>query len=102
VRGPPQRCDTHNPKAAKRAAPLPGDHNHLCQVAISRSSLSPGPMGEKFSGSWSVTSRNPLIHNGATNATWSPRFGSEVVLPCRSRGLRAALCGSLATPNFRE
>jgi len=26
--------------------------------------------GENFSGSWSVTSRNPLIHNGATNATW--------------------------------
>src|SRR5215212_9662107 len=32
--------------------------------------LCPAPMGEKFSGSWSVTSRNPLIHNGATNATW--------------------------------
>jgi hypothetical protein len=32
--------------------------------------LCSGPMGEKFSGSWSVTSRNPLIHNGATNATW--------------------------------
>jgi RimJ/RimL family protein N-acetyltransferase len=31
---------------------------------------SPGPMGENFSGSWSVTSRHPLIHNGATNATW--------------------------------
>ena len=35
---------------------------------------SPGPMGEKFSGSWSVTSRHPLIHNGATNATWSGAF----------------------------
>ena len=63
---------------------------------------SPGPREQKFSGSWSVTSRNPLLHNGATNATWSPRFGSEVVLPCRSRGLRAALGGSLATANFRE
>jgi hypothetical protein len=59
-------------------------------------------MGENFSGSWSVTSRNFLIHNGATNATWSGRFGTEVVLPSHSRGLRAALGGSLATTNFRE
>jgi hypothetical protein len=82
-RRPPQHCDTHNPKAAKRAAPLPGDHNHLCQVAISRSSLSPGPVGENFSGSWSVTSRNTLIHNAATNATKSPRFEAEGAAKCR-------------------
>jgi hypothetical protein len=31
-------------------------------------------MGEDFSGSCTVTSRNPLIHNGATNSTKSARF----------------------------
>jgi hypothetical protein len=30
---------------------------------------SPAPMGEDFSGSCNVASRNPLIHNGATNTT---------------------------------
>jgi hypothetical protein len=30
---------------------------------------SPGPMSEDFSSSCDVASRNPLIHNGATNAT---------------------------------
>src|SRR5215212_91929 len=64
--------------------------------------LCPGPMGEKFSGSWSVTSRNPLIHNGATNATWSGHFYPEAVPPCRSGVLAVELGGSLATPNFRE
>jgi hypothetical protein len=44
-RGPPQRCDTHNPTTAKRAPPLPGDHNQLDQVAISLSPLSPRPDG---------------------------------------------------------
>jgi hypothetical protein len=31
--------------------------------------LCPGPMGEDFSGSCTVTSRNPLIQIGATNGT---------------------------------
>jgi hypothetical protein len=44
-RGPPQRCDTHNPTTAKRAAHLPGGHNQLYQVAISQSPLSPTPIG---------------------------------------------------------
>ena len=58
---------------------------YVCQVAISlillgvanfgelrkdEVRLCPGPMGEDFSGSWSVTSRHPLIPIGATNATW--------------------------------
>ena len=30
---------------------------------------SSGPMGEDFSGSHAVTSRNGLLHNDATNAT---------------------------------
>jgi large repetitive protein len=34
----------------------------------------PGSMDEHFSGSCAVTSRNSLIHNGATNGTKSPRF----------------------------
>ena len=46
-RGPPERCDTPNPTTAKRAAPLPADHNHLYQVAISPSALSAAPMGQE-------------------------------------------------------
>ena len=38
--------------------------------------LVPTPMGENFSGSCIVTSRNPLIHIGATTATKSGRFGA--------------------------
>jgi hypothetical protein len=38
--------------------------------------LVPSPMGENFSGSCIVTSRNPLIHIGATTATKSERFGA--------------------------
>src|SRR5215204_2717708 len=63
---------------------------------------SPGPMGEKFSGSWSVTSRYALLHNGATNATRSRCSDSEEAPPCRTRVLGAELDGSLATLNFRE
>jgi|SRR3954447_12861079 len=59
-------------------------------------------MGENFSGSWSVASRNPLIHNGATNATKWRRSDSEEAPPCRTRVLGAELDRSLATLNFRE
>jgi hypothetical protein len=38
--------------------------------------LVPGRLGENFSGSCIVTSRNPLIHIGATTATNSERFGA--------------------------
>jgi hypothetical protein len=64
--------------------------------------LSPGPMGEDFSGSRTVTSRNPLIHNGATTATKSERFEAEGVSPCCCRALSAASERLLATVNFRE
>jgi hypothetical protein len=37
--GPPERCDTYNPRTANRAPPLPGDHDQLYQVAISQSPL---------------------------------------------------------------
>jgi hypothetical protein len=56
-----------------------------------RSSL--GLMGEDFSGSSTVTSRNSLLRNGATNATWSPHFDAEGVATCRRRVLTAALDG---------
>ena len=59
-------------------------------------------MGEIFSGSWSVASRHPLIHNGATNATWTMRFNPKTVPPCRSGALAAELGGTLATLNFGE
>ena len=64
---------------------------------------SPGPMGgEYFSGSCAVTSRNALLHNGATNATRSRRLDAEAVLPSSSGAPRADLGGSLATVTFRE
>jgi hypothetical protein len=44
--------------------------------------LSPGPMGENFSGSCIVTSRNPLIQIAVTTATKSGAF----VPKGRSRG----------------
>jgi len=59
-------------------------------------------MGENFSGSCIVTSRNPLIHNGATTATKSERFDAEEVLPCCCRVISAASERLLATVNFRE
>jgi hypothetical protein len=34
----------------------------------------PSPMGEYFSGSCAVTSRNPLLQEGATEGTKSLRF----------------------------
>jgi hypothetical protein len=64
---------------------------------------SAGPLrGGDFSGSRGVTSHNTLLHNGATNATWSGRFDPKARLPCRSRAPAAELGGLLATPNFRE
>ncbi len=64
--------------------------------------LSPGPMGEHFSGSCTVTSRNSLIQKGATTATKSERFdatgGQQGLLS------RAYHCVEepLATVNFAE
>jgi len=64
--------------------------------------LSSGPTVQDFSGSSAVTSRNSLIHNGATNATWLPRFDAEGIKMRRSGALFSALDGVLATLNFRE
>ena len=63
-----------------------------------------GPMGHDFSGSCTVTSRNPLIHNGATTTTKSERFDATGV----QQGLlsRAYRCVEeekpFATVNFAE
>ena len=59
-------------------------------------------MERDFSGSCAVTSRNPLIHNGATNRTYPPRFDAEGVPPRRFEVLVAVSDGLLATLNFRE
>jgi hypothetical protein len=64
--------------------------------------LCPGPMSPDFSGSCAVTSRNSLIHNGATTATKSKRFDAEGVPPYCCRVLTAASERLLATMNFRE
>jgi hypothetical protein len=63
---------------------------------------SPGPRRQDFSGSWSVTSRHPLLHSGVTNATRSSRFDAEGVAPCHAGALAAELGGALATANFGE
>jgi hypothetical protein len=59
-------------------------------------------MGQGFSGSCTVTSRNPLIHNGATNGTKSGRFDPKG----EQQGLlsRAYRCVEepFATVNFAE
>ena len=64
--------------------------------------LSPSPMGEHFSGSCTVTSRNSLIHNGTTNGTKSERFESKG----EQQGLLLRACRCVeepfATVNFRE
>jgi hypothetical protein len=59
-------------------------------------------MGKDFSGSCLVTSRNPLILNGATTATKSERFDAEGVPLCCCRVLTAASVRVLATVNFGE
>jgi hypothetical protein len=74
----------------------------FAETRICELRLVPTPMGENFSGSCIVTSRNPLIHKGATTATKSERFDAEEVPPCRCRVPAAATEGSLATANFRE
>ena len=52
-------------------------------------------MGENFSGSCIVTSRNPLIHNGATNGTkWSistPKGCRHAVVECLALRLMGRL-----------
>jgi hypothetical protein len=59
-------------------------------------------MGEHFSGSCTVTSRNPLIHNGTTNGTKSPRFDPNG----ERQGLLSRACRCVeepfATVNFVE
>jgi hypothetical protein len=57
--------------------------------------LSAGPMGEDFSGSCTVTSRNPLIHIGATNGTKSERFDAKGVLHAVLECLAMRLMGRL-------
>jgi hypothetical protein len=61
-----------------------------------------GPMGEHFSGSCTVTSRNSLIHIGATTATKSECFDATGVQ--QSLLSRACHCVEepFATANFRE
>jgi hypothetical protein len=64
--------------------------------------LSPGPMGENFSGSCIVTSRNSLIHNGATTATKSVRFDPIRCTKVFCHGVAPAPDGPFATVNFGE
>jgi hypothetical protein len=54
----------------------PESRANFGETRICELRLVPTPMGENFSGSCIVTSRNPLIHIGATTATGSERFGA--------------------------
>jgi len=62
----------------------------------------PGPMGENFSGSCTVTSRNLLIHIGATTATKSGCFDPKGVHQGLLSGGWRCVEESLATANFVE
>jgi hypothetical protein len=64
--------------------------------------LSPCPMGENFSGSCTVTSRNYLIHNGATTATKSRCFDPKGAQQNLLSGGCRCVEEPLATLNFRE
>jgi hypothetical protein len=64
--------------------------------------LVPGPMGENFSGSCTVTRRNRLIHIGATTATKSGRFDPQGVQQRLLSGGWRYVEDSLATANFGE
>src|SRR5215213_82824 len=52
---------------------------NFVETRICELRLVPSPMGENFSGSCIVTSRNPLIHIGATIATKSGCFDPKKV-----------------------
>ena len=67
-----------------------------------RSSLVPRSEGENFSGSSIVTSRNPLIHIGATTATNSERFGTEGVEQGLVSSAYRCVKEPFVTANFRE
>ena len=82
-----------------RALQSVANFGELCHGEVR---LSPGPVGEDFSGSCTVTSRNPLIQIGATNGTKTERFDAKGVPPCCSRVLGDAPDGPFATLNFRE
>src|SRR5215217_226202 len=57
---------------------------------------------KNFSGSCTVTSRNPLIHIVATTATKSERFDPKRCARAFCHGVAAVPDGLLATPNFAE
>jgi hypothetical protein len=81
-----------------------GRPSHLIFVELRKGEvrLSPGPMGENFSGSCIVTSRNFLIHNGATTATKSVRFDPIRCTKVFCHGVAPAPDGPFATVNFGE
>jgi hypothetical protein len=59
-------------------------------------------MGEDFSGSCTVTTRNPLIHIGATTATKSERFAAKGVLQRLLSRVCRCVKEQVATVNFGE
>src|SRR5688572_1567528 len=66
---------------------------NFVETRICELRLVPSPMGENFSGSRTVTSRNPLIHIDTTTATKSPRFGaggrhSDLAIKCATHSGR--------------
>jgi hypothetical protein len=81
---------------------LPKNYAEFRELRKREVRLSPDPMGQDFSGSCTVTSRNPLIQIGATNGTKSERFDAKGVPSCCSGVLGDALEGPFATVKFGE
>src|ERR687889_2428821 len=102
--GPPDSSpvSSRSPVCLMRGLGAPSRWQNFLELRHGEVRLFPGPMGVDFSGSRVVASRNTLLHDGATNATWSGRFDLGTVPAGRSRVPGAHLGGSLATPNFRE
>src|SRR5215217_9646429 len=103
-RSPPKRCEhCINPVRAREHGPaLASSWANFRELREREVRLVPVPMGENFSGSCIVTSRNPLIHIGATPATKSECFDPKGVQQgLLSWGWRCVE-ESLATANFRE
>src|ERR687893_523273 len=102
--GPPDSSSvsSRSPVCLMRGLGAPSRWQNFLELRHGEVRLFSGPMGVDFSGSRVVASRNTLLHDGATNATWSGRFDLGTVPAGRSRVPGAHLGGSLATPNFGE
>src|SRR5918998_3323162 len=73
--GPPDSSSvsSRSPVCLMRGLGAPSRWQNFLELRHGEVRLFPGPMGVDFSGSRVVASRNTLLHDGATNATWLGR-----------------------------